>query len=122
MTAPDRAQVLAAWRRVLDIVEAHPDLPLPYLRPTGIYWYVTAESRPAQALAAIEAVLPCEMTGTASGDKYLLSGELDGLPVVIEAFASDVAEQRVTGTEVIETREWVRKPVEPQDAAEGDQS
>lgn len=120
MTAPDRAEVIAVHRRVLDLTESNPQVPLPYLRPDGVHWYVTAERRPAAAMAAIEAALPCEMTGSVEGGKYLLSGVLAGVAVEVEAYAADVADRKVTGTRVVEDVEWVRKPAEPQDAAEGE--
>lgn len=113
-----RAMTIAAWREVLRIAGAHPELPLPSLRASdgSVHYALHGYRTEAPALlAAIEAALPCEMTfrGVTADDRYDLTGDIGGVPVVISAYAPDVADQRVTGehTQVVKEVEWVRKHV-----------
>lgn len=117
MSTPDRAAWFAAAREVLGIVEADSSLPLPFIAAGGISWGLHGGNATPAKLAALEASLPCEFTEGVSGEDgqyFRLSGEVGGVPVVIDAWASSVAERKVTGTAVTEAVGWVRKPAGPE--------
>jgi hypothetical protein len=125
MSATDRAARIAVFRQVLDIMEADESLPLPFLG-TRIAWSLYAAGN-ARLAARIEAALPCELTGApAAGNeaRYALTGEIGGIAVVIEAWTSDMAEKRVTGTRTAEVDvvEWVRLPVQDETPESGTQA
>jgi hypothetical protein len=116
MSAPDRAAFLAACRTVLDVAEADESLPLPTLTSSRIRFSLYG-AWPVRLMAALEAALPCEFTGGTDPehpDEYLLSGEIGGVPVQVVAFATDVAERKITGITTVETVEWVRLPAPEQ--------
>ena len=131
MTPEDRAAWIAAFRTVLDIAEAHPDIRLPYITTVGnveVDWYLWPDAnyrepgRAARDMATLEQAIPCKLTGRISerGDRYELAGTLGGIAVKVTATAGEVAEYTVTGQEVIEHRDWIRRPVpagEPQGSA-----
>lgn len=113
MTAPGRAAWITACRQVLNVLDANPALPLPFMGlGTGIRWTLYVEHSTPAVLAAMERALPCELTGGISEDGtwYELRGAIDGLPVLITALAEQVTERRVVGTQVTEQVEWVRLP------------
>jgi hypothetical protein len=120
VTAPDRAALIAVVRQVLDIVEADPSLPLPFINFNRIGWTLYGERATPQKLAALENALPCEFTSGMSGEArqfFELRGEIGGVPVVVEAWAESVAEKRVTGTTTTDVVEWVRLPASPEGGA-----
>jgi hypothetical protein len=127
VSAPGRAEGLAAYRAALDAVEQAGDgIPLPDLAShSGITWHLfTPDAR--RVAFGLEAALPCELTGAIDpkdAKYYQLTGSLHGVPVTITGRVGDLAERKVTGTTVVEQVEWVRKAApaaEPQ-AAEGEQ-
>lgn len=130
MSAPDRASWVAALRAVLAIVEEHPEIRLPDIDTIGshrtVSWWLAGEGS-AEHMAVLEEALPCELagsfyavSGSGSGDWYKLAGDLGGgFEVEVSARAELVAEVTVA-SEVVEKREWARRPVDPQ-AAEGEE-
>lgn len=119
--ADDRAAWIAGMRKLLGILEANPGLPLPAVYGTGnrAIWNLFAGS-PRQ-IAEVEKILGVPLTGAIDPENdtyYVLSGDLDGLPVAIRAWTQYVAERRVTGTRTVEDVEWVRLPAE--DATDDD--
>lgn len=115
MTALDRVAWIAVGRLILDLVETDPELPLPMFTSTGFKWGLYA-SPTAPVVARIEAALPCELSGLSvlagNEDRCVLAGVIDGIPVIVEGWTSDLAERRVTGTTVVEQVEWVRLPAQ----------
>jgi hypothetical protein len=126
VTPDQRAAWLASTRAVLNAVEAHPELPPPYTGEDGAHFYLTTlwgqDAR--RALADVETALAGSLgvTFTASTEDagsnpdyyYLLTARTPGghgLPIVIRAIASEVAEQKVTGRVTTDVTEWVRRPV-----------
>jgi hypothetical protein len=117
VSAPDRAAWIAAVRKVLDILEADPLLPLPFVNLGQVRWTLYGDRATPQKLAALEKALPCEFTGgmsVSTRDFYELRGEIGGVGIVIEAWAEFVAKRTVTGTRTVEDVEWVRLPAEPE--------
>jgi hypothetical protein len=103
-------------RLIIGIVEADSAIPVPYVSGRQAAWSLY-DTNTAPLAARIEAALPCELTGdvvAGNESRYALSGEIDGIAVVIEAWTSDMAEKRVTGTRTVEDVEWVRLPVAEQ--------
>ena len=124
MSAPeDRAAYIAGMRRLMDILEASPDLPLPeqhHRQP--VTWWLTLGT--PQQVAALEAALGVTLAGSIDEDVtyYNLDGDLDGMKVRVKAWATKVAERRVTGTRTVEDVEWVRLPAEdPAGSADEDE-
>lgn len=116
-TTPDRAAWLAVVRQVLDIVEADPSLPLPFVGADRVFWSLYGERATPRKLAALECALPCEFTGgmsDAAKGMFELRGEIGGIPVLIDAWAESVAERKVTGVTTVEQVEWVRLPADPE--------
>jgi hypothetical protein len=123
VSVPGRAEWIAALRTVLDITEAHPEIPAPAIS-TGIgghtvFWWPYGDSA-AAVMAALEQALPCELTAsTGAGgngqDRYVLTGILGGFKVEVSAPAEHVADLSVT-REMTEKRVWARRP----QAAEGE--
>jgi len=118
-TPEDRAVYIVGMRRLMDILEADPALPLPEMHDRQnqpvTFWLPVASGRTArQMLAALESAIEIPLTGRIDdeGRYYLLEGDLDGMKIRIKAWADDVAERRVTGTRTVEDVEWVRLPAE----------
>lgn len=114
MSTPDRAAFLAGMRKLLDLLEAHPGLPLPAIVGGTATWHIYNGQR---EVLAVEEMLAVPLTGGIDPENdtyYVLSGDLDGMPVQIRAWAGDVAERRVAGTRVVEDVEWVRLPALPE--------
>lgn len=131
MTAPDRAERIAALRTVLAIAEAHPEIPLPDIATyssSAIFWSLRGDHA-ARHMAVLEEALPCGLTvhierrAVSSDDRYELKGTIGGYTVTVSAPAPVVAEKRVIGTRQVEDIDWARKPVpadEPQGPAAGE--
>jgi hypothetical protein len=123
---PRRAAWIAGIRKVLDLLEADPDLLMPGTWGSApLTWYAYGSRR---QIAAVEKALGIPLTGAIDPEDehyYLLDGDLDGMPVRIRAWASEVVERRVTGTRTVEDVEWVRlpagdEPAQDQTETEGD--
>ena len=122
MSALDRAAVIAAYRRALDILDASEALPMPYFSGGRIEFYLD-RTNAVRDLAALESAFAeaGPLAGGVKGERpetWVATGELGGVTVEIWAPAELVAEKRVTGTTVTEIVEWVRLPVQDE-APEG---
>jgi hypothetical protein len=112
-------------RTVLDAAQANPSsLPRPHVNQAAAQFRLTTTISPAapRILLAAESVLSAALgvtfTPRYEGRFCILSAVLPGgLRTEIWAWADAVAERRVTGTEVTDVIEWVRKPVDAEVAA-----
>lgn len=135
MSTPARTGWLADVRRVLNVIEAHPELPDSYITSKSIDFHVYGSYGPSvpRGFAAVEQALAADLGVTfaastepltAGGEAhyYVLTATLPGgTEVKVKAWATAVAEERVTGQVVTPVTEWVRLPVEPEEAAEPDE-
>jgi hypothetical protein len=138
-----RAGYITGLRALADILENHPEVPLPYdgnLGDLAINDFLNTAS-PREDLAAAARAFPIRwqkhVRGTVEGspDYFDLKGELHGLKIRLTAYRDAVCTKIVTGTEerevekvitpavtetvteTVETYEWVCESVmAPQDA------
>jgi hypothetical protein len=117
MSTPEqRAAWIAGMRKLLDILEADPSLRLPEAgERQGVTFFLYASMNERKDMAALEAAIPVPFTAAIPDpDKpmpeYILTGDMDGLTVVIKSYANYVAERHVIGTRTVEDVEWVRLP------------
>ena len=139
MSAPETPSARAGWladvRRVLNVIEAYPELPDAYItaKSIDVYLYGFGPGLRREFAAAEQALADgLGVTFTPSTEPlitgsdtlyYVLTATLPGgTPVKVKAIATDVAEQRVTGQIVTPVTEWVRLPAEPEAPAEPDDS
>lgn len=118
-----RTAFIAGMRKVADILEEHPEVPLPegwWHNP--LTWRMLGVGR--RQVVALEKALKDAIGAPLAGaidpeydNYYVLTGDLDGMPIRILAWVGDVAERKVIGTQVVEQVEWVRLPV-PDDEAQ----
>lgn len=115
-TSEHRAEYIRGMRALMDTLEAHPEIPLPYdgdVTEIAVYFHMLANSK--QLLATAARAIPCsweKKTSEAGGCDWLeLHGKLHGLKLVLQAFRSDVCERVVTGTEDREVEEVVQPAV-----------
>lgn len=102
--APDRAAYTAGLRQLADVLDANPDVPLPYHgsgTPMGLNFLAGAD--PKSALAAAVRAFPCDFAknspdGSFGSQYYQLTGTLHGLKVALTAYRDAVCERVVTGT------------------------
>lgn len=125
-----RAAAISGLRKLADLLEAHPELPLPYHGfgvPAKIYMLGSDRSAFVDAVRA----LPGKADKRVDNDTYRVSVKLHGLEVEVVAYRDDVCERVVTGTrevtktipdpnvvvpvvevtEVVEDVEWVCSPL-----------
>jgi len=129
-TPEDRAAYIADMRRLMDILEANPDLPLPGSGSGHPFILSMPFGAVPAHLAAWEAALGIPLTAhirgglgepdSDDGTYYDLEGQVEGLKIVIRAWRDEAVERRVTGTRTVETVEWVRLPAEPEAADDDD--
>ncbi len=109
-TTDDRAAYSAGLRQLADLLDAHPEIPLPYDgRPNGgtpITIHHLDGNR--GAFAATVRALPGRKEKAVHGDYYDVNVSLHGLRLTVAAFRDTVCERIVTGTREV-TRE-VRDP------------
>jgi hypothetical protein len=118
MTADDRrADFIKGMRALMDILEANPDLPLPYQGATTAmtFHYLGGEDA-RRDLASAARLIPCSWTKHAKeyddGPAYLdLAGKLHGVKIELTAYRDDVCERVVVGTEEREVEEVVQPAV-----------
>lgn len=106
--AATRAAYTAGLRALADILDAHPDLPLPW--QGGPYMAMTFHFLHAQdpraELAAARRALGIPMGKEPDENGYFnMDGTLHGLHVKLVAFRKDVCERVVTGTREVEVEE-----------------
>lgn len=117
MTDDDkRAEYIRGMRALMDVLEANPEIPLPYhgtMTAVAVYFNGLPDAK--QLLAAAAKAIPCswEKKTSESGeyDWLELHGNLHGLRLVLEAFRDDVCERIVLGTEDREVEEVVQPAV-----------
>ena len=100
----DRAAYVAGLRALADVLESHPEVPLPYYGTTAeITIHFFGGEDPRSEIAAAARAIPCswEKDVWESGQTaYLdLVGSLRGLKLKLVAFRDTVCTRRVTGTE-----------------------
>lgn len=133
-----RAGWFADVRAVLDVAQAHPELPRPGTREDAVEFFllgtVGGGGQAPRILASAEAVLSAALGVTfagRAGDQdnagercyYLLEATLPGGTTLrVKAWNTAVAEKRVTGQRVVEDVEWVRLPVPPGEPARDGQA
>lgn len=124
------ADWFADVRAVLDVAEAHPELPKPHVRTDAVEFFLIRTIGPPgpaapRTLARAETILAAELgvkfTSTAGGafdeNYYILEAELPhGTPLLLKAWAMSVAEKRAIQV-VTDAVEWVRLPVPPDEPA-----
>ena len=116
---PHRAAYTAGLRQLAGILDAHPELPLPFEggsagRAMSFHFLFGAD--PRAALAAAARARPCTLAKNVRDygehGAYLdLAGQLAGLHVELTAYRDDVCTRRVTGTEDREVEETVTPAV-----------
>lgn len=131
-TDETRAAVVAGYRMLADLLEQHPELPIPYHGPasgTELRIYMLHSNRSA----FVEAVraLPGRLDKSVANDTYVVTAQLEGIAVEVVAYRDKVCKRVVTGTrevtktipdpdvevpvvevtEVVEDVEWVCTPL-----------
>lgn len=110
--AEERAAYVAGLRQLADILDAHPEVPLPYDGDSDeITFHFLSGEDPRAEMAAAARALPCTWRKDASDDYFDLFGALAGLKVRLVAFRAQVCTRRVTGTEEREVEEIVTPAV-----------
>lgn len=110
--AAKRAAYTAGLRALADILDAHPELPLPF-EGTGpgcnafsFHFLSTADPRAEMAAARRALGVAVEKNSSeADATYYRLSGKLHGLHFELSAFRKDVCERVVVATREIEVEE-----------------
>ena len=108
-----RTNYTAGLRALADLLDANPDLPLPYTgRGSALNWI---EYDKASA-ARFAHLIPGTVTKTARGDSIDLEGQIAGLKVCFIASREAVCERIITGTHEITTpaRPALNLPAEPE--------
>ncbi len=110
----DRAEYIKGLRALADILEAHPEVPLPYQGSCPDYARMTfhflSADDPRAEMAAARRALRVTLGKDARDDGYFdLKGSLYGLHFALTAFRKDVCTRVVTGT-----REVVIEEPDPQ--------
>ncbi len=105
----ERAARIAGFRQLADVLERHPELPLPY-EGAGVgsqsitFHFLGFDDGEKEAMAAAVRALPCRLTKAASGvdgEYFNLAGQLAGLHVRLVAFRQTVCERVVVGVETV---------------------
>ncbi|MFD9949996.1 hypothetical protein ACFWYW_28440 [Nonomuraea sp. NPDC059023] len=105
-TEAERAAYTAGLRALADILDANPDLPLPYDgdgKPLSFIEGIAAESRRGAAVFARVMPGPVEKSGTDS--QFYLKAKLHGLRVKWIATREEMCERIVVGTREVEIEE-----------------
>lgn len=106
-----RAAYTAGLRALADVLDNHPEVPLPY-EGTGaslgrrISFYYLSDENPRAALAAARRAFGVPMEKNDSmPDTFNLTGSLAGLHFTLTAYRNAVCERVVTGTREVEVTE-----------------
>ncbi len=105
-----RAEYVKGLRALADILEAHPEVPLPYQGSSPQYARLTFHflnaDDPRGEMAAARRALGVPLDKDARDDAYFdLKGSLHGLHFTMTAFRAAVCERVVTGTREVEIDE-----------------
>lgn len=106
-TDTDRAGYTAGLRALADLLDAHPEVPLPY-HGTAARMAIYQLSAGREAFAATVRALPGHKRKEVEGDTYRVAVDLDGLRLEAVAYRETVCERVVTGT-----REVTRQVPDP---------
>ena len=118
----DRAAYIQGLRQLADILEAHPEVPLPYeggRRTTAITIHFLHDDDPRAELATAARAIPCTwQKETSEPDPdgkwaayFDLNGQLGGLHLKLTAYRDAVCTRVVTGLEDREVQEIVTPAV-----------
>jgi hypothetical protein len=113
MTTENRSGYTAGLRQLADVLDAHPEIPLPDRGTDEIgalyigFWGEDAKER----LAAAARAFPCNWAKSATDRFFNLNGQLAGLHVELTATRSQVCTAVVTGVEDREVEEVVTPAV-----------
>jgi len=106
----DRAEYVRGLRALADVLEQHPEVPLPYQGSSPFYGrlsfsdFLTSED-PRADMAAARRALGVSMEKVDRGEYFDLHGNLHGLYFTLVAFRKDVCERVVTGTREVVVEE-----------------
>lgn len=102
----DRNAYISGLRKLADVLENHPEVPLPYEGGTiEMTFHFLSGKDPKGEMAATARALPTSFTKEADGKYFDLKGSLAGLKIRLCAFRSEVCERVVTGTREVEVTE-----------------
>jgi hypothetical protein len=103
----ERAERIAGFRALADLLEQNPELPLPYEGGAGggqpLTWHFlrSDEAKARADMAAAAQVLRGRMDKHADEDYFRLTGNLRGVHFQLVAFRNAVCERVVVGTEPV---------------------
>ena len=106
-----RSAYTAGLRQLADILDAHPEVPLPYEGHSPEYGrmsfhFLSAENPRSEMAAARRALgVPMEKTARDDNQYFDLKGNLNGLYFTMTAFRKDVCERVVVATREVEVEE-----------------
>lgn len=101
-----RSGYTAGLRALADLLDAHPEIPLPYTgsKHSGLLWILQSEDDQRPILRKLARLLPGLIEKGYRGTDFDLKGSLDGLHLHVIADRDSVCERVVTGTREV-TRE-----------------
>lgn len=126
-----RAGYISGLRKVADLLEAEPDLPVPFHGAEGGPLTVYMLHSDRESFVSAVRALPGKADKQVTDDTYRVGVRLDGLGLEVVAYRSEVCERVVTGTrevtktipdpnavvptvevtETVEDVEWICKPL-----------
>lgn len=103
MTDADRPGYIAGLRQLADILEAHPDLPLPYGGTTTseLLWIANSRQDHKQVAATFARTIPGVVAKQPRGTDLDLIGRIAGLHVQLIVDRDAVCERVVVGSETV---------------------
>ncbi|MEV0968475.1 hypothetical protein [Microtetraspora glauca] len=102
----DRAEYIKGLRALADILEAHPELPLPYEGDDASLNFIEGNAEEERRGAAVFArVMPGTVRKEPRGEYFDLFAEIHGVRVQWIARRENVCERVVTGTREVEIEE-----------------
>jgi hypothetical protein len=112
-TTDPRAAYTAGLRQLADILDAHPEVPLPYegrVSPISFAFHgYEVEDHAGELAAAARILIPGSRTKNADGNYFRVTGSLHGLKIECWAMREQVCERVVVGT-----REVIREVPDPE--------
>lgn len=107
-TTDTRAEYTAGLRALADLLDANPDVPLPYGAGTGdspadrlTFYFLSSTQDPKTNLARIARLIPGKVTKESDDYNFTIAGRLRGVHVQAVATRADVCERVVTGTRAV---------------------
>jgi hypothetical protein len=105
----DRAAYTSGLRRLADLLDEHPELPLPMTGSTGAPLALYVRGAELDALRTFVRVVDGDVEHNGDGAFFQFVGSLDGLHVAACINPRAVAE-KVTTSSTVETTEWQLRP------------